>query len=115
MEADLADYATRSTKIGAGLYYKFQDSLQVSYEYKYGVGTAIFQGTNRYSINGIRFHQHKLELKGNNFFVRAYTTIENAGDSYDVVFTGINISKASISDYVSEYISSYLYSTVSRK
>ena len=108
MEADLADYGTRSTKIGAGLYYKLQDSLEISYEYKYGNGTAIYQGTNRYSINGIRFHQHKLEVKGKNFFVRGYTTIENAGDSYDIVFTGINISKANISDYVSEYLSSYL-------
>ncbi|HIA12162.1 MAG TPA: TonB-dependent receptor [Flavobacteriales bacterium] len=107
MEEDLADYGTRSTKIGAGLYYKLYDSLELSYEYKYGNGTAIYQGTNRYSINSIRFHQHKLELKGKNFFLRGYTTIENAGDSYDIVFTGINISKANISDYVSEYLSSY--------
>jgi len=115
MEGDLADYSTKSTKLSAGLAYKLNDSLKASYDYKYGIGTAIYQGTNRYSINNIRFNQHKLELSGKQFTIKAYTTIENAGDSYDIKFTGINMSKGAITDYVGEYLSAYLDSTAGLK
>ena len=111
----IEDYSTSSTKVGAGLFYKFNDSLMASYEYKYGLGTAVYQGTNRYSINNIRFNQHKLELKGKNFFLRGYTTAENAGDSYDVKFTGINLSKGAIPGYVGEYLSAYFDSVAGLK
>jgi len=109
------DYSTSSTRIGAGLFYKLDDSLMASYEYKYGLGTAVYQGTNRYSINNIRFNQHKLELKGKNFFLRGYSTTENAGDSYDIKFTGINLSKGAIPEYVGEYLSAYFDSVAGLK
>lgn len=110
MENDIvsvSDPQARSVKTGAGLYYKFNDSLQASYLFKYGEGSAIYQGTNRYAIKNIRFQQHKLELKGSNFLVKGYTTTENAGDSYDIVFTGINLSKVGIANYVSNYLGEY--------
>ena len=44
--------------------------------------------------------------------VKAYSTLENAGDSYDLVFTGINLSKGAANDYVSEYMGEY-FSTLS--
>ncbi|MFN8395649.1 MAG: carboxypeptidase-like regulatory domain-containing protein [Bacteroidia bacterium] len=106
-ELDLADYRTRSVKLGAGIHYKLKDSLELSYNYRLGTGTAVYQGTNRYSINNILFQQHRLELKGARGFVRAYTTQENAGESYDIVFTGINISKAGVANYVKEYLTQY--------
>jgi hypothetical protein len=37
--------------------------------------------------------QHKLELKGKNFFVRGYTTTEDGGRSYDMTFTALNINR----------------------
>jgi iron complex outermembrane recepter protein len=106
-EKDLADYRSKSLKFGAGLHYKLKDSLELSYNYRFGNGTAVYQGTNRYSINNILFQQHKLELKGTRGFVRAYTTMENAGNSYDIVFTGINIAKAGVGNYVTEYLTQY--------
>jgi len=115
LEGQLSDNNTSSTRVGASLHYKIKDSLRVLYDYKYGVGTAVYQGTNRYSINNIRFNQHKLELQGKNFFLRSYTTTENAGDSYDIVFTGINLSKGAITDYVGEYLSAYFDSTAGLK
>lgn len=106
-EIDLTKRFSHSIKFGAGLHYKLKDSLELSYDYKFGRATAIYQGTNRYGINNILFQQHRLELKGKNGFVRAYTTLENAGDSYDIVFTAINISKAGVGNYVSEYLKQY--------
>jgi hypothetical protein len=37
--------------------------------------------------------QHKLEFKGKNFFLRGYTTSEDGGQSYDMLFTGINVNR----------------------
>ena len=107
MENSITENITKSLKMGAEVHYKFNDSLTGSYVYKYGKGTAVFQGSNRYSINNIRFNQHKIELKGKQFTMKAYKTFENAGDSYDIVFTGINISKAAVPNYISNYLSAY--------
>ncbi|TAL57551.1 MAG: hypothetical protein EPN85_13830 [Bacteroidetes bacterium] len=107
METDLSDHATKSAKFGASVHYKIRDSLQASYTFKHGRGTAVYQGTNRYSINNIGFQQHKLQVDGKRFSVKAYTTLEDAGDSYDIVFTGINISKATVPGYISSYLGEY--------
>jgi len=106
-EKDLADYDSKSAKFGAALHYRIKPDLELSYNYKFGVGTAIYQGTNRYSINDIRFQQHKIELKGKNFMVRGYSTQEDAGDSYDMVFTGIGISRAGVPKWISKYVDTY--------
>lgn len=106
-ETEISDNETKSLKATAELHYKIKDDLKLSYLYKMGQGTAIYQASNRYSINNIRFQQHKLELEGKNFNVKAYTTLENAGDSYDIVFTAINLSKEGIANYVGEYLGAY--------
>jgi len=108
IEQDLAENNVQSFKTGLGLHYKLNENSQISYLGKFGQGTAIYQGANRYSINDILFHQHKLEWSGKNHILKAYATIENAGNSYDAVFTGINISKASIGDnWVPTYLSNF--------
>jgi outer membrane receptor protein involved in Fe transport len=108
LERNLADNDVQSIKSSLALHYKLNENSQISYTGKFGMGTAIYQGANRYSINDILFHQHKLEWSGKNHLVKAYATIENAGQSYDAVFTGINISKASIGDnWVPAYLSKF--------
>jgi hypothetical protein len=42
--------------------------------------------------------QIKAEVKGKNFFVRAYRSGEDAGDSYDMRFAGLNVNRAAKSD-----------------
>lgn len=107
MEREVADTDAFSAKATAAIHYRFKNDIEASYTYKFGMGKGIYQGANRYSINNILFQQHKLEVSGRNWKVRAYTTIEDAGNSYDAVFTGINMSKEGISDYVGEYLGAY--------
>lgn len=106
-ETDVSDNTVQSLKASAGLYYNISKNVQLNYMYKMGRGTAIYQGANRYNVKNILFQQHRLELSGKDFFVRAYTTLENAGDSYDMVFTAINLSKIGITNYVSNFLSEY--------
>ncbi len=92
-EKDIVDYDTENGKIGVGLYYNFTSDLQLNYNLNYGTGTTVYQGDNRYSLNNIQFMQNILELKGKQFFIRAYATNEDAGDSYDAVLTAIKIQE----------------------
>jgi outer membrane receptor protein involved in Fe transport len=87
-ETDIADYDTRNGKANVGMYYKLQEDLILNYNFNYGNGTTIYQGDNRISLRGIQFFQNKIELKKTDkFFVRFYSTHEDAGDSYDAVLT----------------------------
>ena len=110
-ERDLTPYNAESVKADWGLYYRpiEGNSLELSYVGKVGTGTTIYQGTNRYNIDGFFQQQHKLEVRNDNFFVRAYEVSDKAGDSYDMVFTGININRAwkSDEDWFGDYIATY--------
>lgn len=92
-EQDIVDYDTENGKIGVGLYYNFNSKLQLNYNLNYGTGTTVYQGDNRYSLNNIQFIQNIIELKNDKFFIRAYATNEDAGDSYDAVLTAIKIQE----------------------
>ncbi len=95
-EKQLADYNTYSLKLQGGVYYKLPKNIgTLSYNHNFGNGTTVYQGDNRYSIKDIKFVQQKLELKGDKYFVRAYQTTEDAGKSYDVVFTAYKLLEAS--------------------
>jgi outer membrane receptor protein involved in Fe transport len=110
-ERDLTNYNAESIKADWGLYFRpiEDNSLEISYVGKVGTGSTIYQGTNRYNINGFFQQQHKLEVRNDNFFVRAYEVSDKAGDSYDMVFTGININRAWKSDtqWFQEYIATF--------
>jgi outer membrane receptor protein involved in Fe transport len=110
-EQDLTNYNAESIKADWGLYYRpiEGNSLEISYVGKVGTGSTIYQGTNRYNINGFFQEQHKLEVRNDNFFVRGYVVGDKAGDSYDMVFTGININRSwkSDEDWFGDYIATY--------
>ncbi len=95
-EEYLVNYDTRNFKSNAALHYRIKDDIEVVGAYNFGTGTTVYQGDNRYSLKGLMFHQLRAEvMKPNKFYVRAYTTMENAGDSYDAVFTAIKLQEYS--------------------
>lgn len=82
-EQNLVDYNTINVKFSAGVHYKLSEKLEVSVNTYFGSGTTVYTGADRYSLKNLKMAQHKFELKHKNWFVRAYTTQENAGDSYN--------------------------------
>lgn len=107
-EIDLVDYETKNLKTNIGLYYNITDDVQLNYSINYGNGTTVYQGDNRYSLKGIQFLQNKVELrKKNKFFIRAYSTHEDAGNSYDAVLTGflLNQNAKEDADWYRQYLS----------
>lgn len=82
MERDLVDYNTKSLKANVALHYRINDKIEAVGQLNYGYGTTVYTGTGRYSLRNFNLTQGKLELRGDNFTLRAYTTQERSGDSY---------------------------------
>lgn len=93
-EEHLVDYNAKNLKANVGLHYRLNDKLELLYNLNYGAGTSVYTGAQRYSLKDFNIQQHKIELKGDNFFLRGYTTIENSGDSYIADLTGVLINRA---------------------
>lgn len=97
-ERDLTDYHVYSFKANGALHYRITENATLSYQYNFGQGTANYTGSNRFSINNFTLQQHKLELKGANFFVRGYTTAEDSHDSYNAKGLGQLINTTWVRD-----------------
>tara|TARA_R110000868_G_scaffold152815_1_gene378064 strand:- start:1725 stop:4553 length:2829 start_codon:yes stop_codon:yes gene_type:complete len=115
-ETDLTDNKASNTKIDFSLHYRpfGNENLEVIWQSKFGFGNAVYQGANRYYLNDFFMQQHKLEIKGKNFYVRGYTTNEDGGKSYDMLFTGINVNRKWKDDktWFGQYAGAYVQSTL---
>ena len=91
-ETDLVDYDTKNLKFNSAFHYKTNNENELIYSINYGEGTTVYQGDNRYSLKNIKFLQNRLEYrKKDKYFLRFYTTHEDAGDSYDAVATAVSL------------------------
>ncbi len=100
-EKDLVDYNTYNGKVSGSAHWKLGNKLDKEFivASNFGAGTTVYQGDNRYSLKDILFFQNRLELrKENDWFVRAYATNEDAGKSYDAVFTATLMQNAAKKD-----------------
>lgn len=83
-EKDLVDPKVDNLKFDAALVYKFTKNTQLTYTYRIGKMDGVFQRGNKVKLDNVVVQNHQLELKGKSFTIKAYTTNENTGDSYNV-------------------------------
>jgi outer membrane receptor protein involved in Fe transport len=86
-ERDVVNNNTVNVKLSGGVYYKLTDNIEASLVAYWGTGNTVYTGSDRYSLKNLKIGQYKIELKHKNWFWRAYTTQENAGDSYNATIT----------------------------
>lgn len=109
-ESFLVDYKTQSLKTSGALHYKFSPTIEAIAQANWGTGTSVYTGSDRYSLRNFSIGQYKLELKGQDFFLKGYTTQERSGDSYISSILGSYInekSKASV-DWFPQYVGNYI-------
>lgn len=115
-EVDLTDNKVRNAKIDFSLHARpfGNENFEIIWQSKFGFGNSVYQGANRYYLNGFQMQQHKLEFTGKNFFVRGYYTTEDGGKSYDMLFTGLNINRAWKPDatWFGQYAGAFVQSTL---
>lgn len=91
-EKTLVDYNTINAKFTGALHYKITENIEASLNSYFGTGTTVYTGADRYSLRNLKIAQHKLEVRAKNWFVRAYTTQENAGESYNSTALGVYVN-----------------------
>ncbi|WP_292010963.1 TonB-dependent receptor [Chryseobacterium sp.] len=84
LEKDLVDPTVRNIKFDAGLYYKIFKNTEVSYNYRYGLLDGTFQRGNKIRLQGATVQNHKVEIKGKDFDIKGYISLENTGKSYNL-------------------------------
>ncbi|MEM9324210.1 MAG: TonB-dependent receptor [Bacteroidota bacterium] len=81
-EGSFVDNRTESIKFGAGLHYRLNDNVELLGQFNWGSGSTVYTANDRFVLDDFVIWTGKVELRGSNFFLRAYTTQENSGDSY---------------------------------
>lgn len=97
-EKDLAQYGVYSLKLNAALHYKITDGLELIYQPNYNSGIVQYTGSSRFVINNFNLIQQRLELKGKNFYIKAYSNQENSEDSYNSRSLGQLINRSWVKD-----------------
>jgi len=97
-EKDLASYGVYSLKLNGALHYRITDRIEAIYQGTFNQGTAQYTGSNRFVINDFKLIQHRLELKGSNFYIRAYSNKELSTNSYNTRALGQQINRTWVQD-----------------
>jgi len=92
-DRDLINPAVFLQKYTAQAQYFLNENLELSWRSFVVNGNTIYQAANRNVLRDVLFHQHKVELRGRRFFVRAYGSWESSGRAYDSRFTAIFLNQ----------------------
>ncbi len=87
IEKEIVNPNTVNAKLSGEVSYKLTPKLSLNAEGYWGTGNTVYTGSDRYSLLNLKVGQYKVELVHTNWFLRAYTTQENAGESYNATVT----------------------------
>lgn len=83
-EEDLVTYNSNSVKLNGALHFKLSKESELSLATFYGKASTMITGDDRIALRDFSIQQHKVELNVNSFNFRAYTTLQDAGNTYNV-------------------------------
>lgn len=86
-ESDMVSPNTLNYKLSGALHYKITSGIEAILSGYWGTGNTVYTGSERYSLRSLKIGQYKFELNHKNWMLRAYTTQENSGESYNATVT----------------------------
>ncbi len=103
-EASFVDNTTESLKFGGALHYRLTNDIELLGQFNWGSGSTVYTANDRFVLDNFNIWTAKIELRNPNYFLRAYTTQEDAGDSYaaNTLATLINLET-----YVPAYFATF--------
>lgn len=72
-----------SIKADVGIYGRIKEKAEISYNYRIGQGSSVYQGGERYALRDFTQQFHKAELTAKGFMLRSYMSQTDAGKSYN--------------------------------
>lgn len=81
-ENSFVDNTTESLKLGGALHYRLNDKIELVGQYNIGYGSTVYTANDRFVLDDFSIWTGKFEIRNPNWYLRAYTTQEDAGDSY---------------------------------
>ncbi|MEP7108310.1 MAG: TonB-dependent receptor [Ferruginibacter sp.] len=117
-EQQILNPNTVNFKLGGSLHYKITPGTEAILAGYWGTGNTVYTGASRYSIKDFKMGQYKFELNNKNWLVRAFTTQENAGETFNLGATTQNFNEAwkpspGATGWFSQYGQAYLSSRLS--
>ena len=104
-ENSFVDNTTESLKLGGALHYRISDDYEILAQYNTGFGSTVYTANDRFVLDDFNIWTAKVELRNPNFFLRAYTTQEDAGDSYAANTVATRINQTA---YLTPYFQTFL-------
>jgi outer membrane receptor protein involved in Fe transport len=86
-EKELINPNTVNFKLAGSMHYKLTQNTEAVFAAYWGTGNTVYTGSDRYSLKDFKMGQYKFELNNKNWMLRAYTTQENAGESFNTTAT----------------------------
>ncbi|MDB5208618.1 MAG: hypothetical protein JWR72_3693 [Flavisolibacter sp.] len=86
-ENQVANPNTINFKLSGAIHYKLSSNIEAIVAGNWGTGNTIYTGAERYSLKDLKVGQYKVEINAKNWFIRGYTTQENAGESHNLTVT----------------------------
>ncbi|MBS1598695.1 MAG: TonB-dependent receptor [Bacteroidetes bacterium] len=83
-EKDLVSPKVSNLKFDVALHYRLGENAELSYAYRYGKMDGVFQRGNKIRLDGVTVQNHHIQLKGSNYIIHGYVSLENTGNSYNV-------------------------------
>lgn len=96
-EAELIadDNHTEAYRAQASFSYLLTKELKATLDVKRAEGTSTYQNQSRFRMKGLGTNQYRAELKSPRGFLRAYTTEDFSGESYELGALGTNLQLSS--------------------
>ena len=112
-ERDVLNPNTTNYKLVGALHYKITPRTEAILEGFWGTGNTVYTGSDRYSLKNLKIGQYKIEINNKNYLVRAYTTQEDAGESFNASATMAFFNEAwkpsgGSTGWVSQYSQAFL-------
>ena len=93
-EQEILNSNTLNFKLGGSFHYKITPGIEAILAGYWGTGNTVYTGASRYSIKDFKMGQYKFELINKDWMLRAYTTQENAGGTFNLAATTQNFNEA---------------------
>ena len=109
-EVDLIDNKASTFKTDISLHYKPTEDSEIILNSKMGAGNTMLHATNRNMLKNFGLQQHKIEYNNRNLSLRAYTSIEDSGNTHDVAALGAVMAIAQpggLNGYFGKYFQGY--------